>query len=290
MSRARTGAFVALALLAAASAVGQSPKTPPIDVLGLLARVGERVAAYYERAQSIMCVETMTFQALSNSPQDPYARTLTYDLRVSWDKSTGDVPAEPSVLRTLKTVNGKTPKAGDEPHCLDPKPISLDPLQFLLPRHQAEYQFTYKGIGKTADGHSGVMIDYAPLSKAKPEFKWNDTCFSVDAPARTTGRLWVDRFEGDILQVDETLAGPIEVPIPEKERRVSGVAFLTIDRSDSSIRYRTVTFTDPNEIVLLPETTEQLTVLRSGGPARQKTTHKFTGYQRFVTSGKLVEP
>ena len=160
----------------------------------------------------------------------------------------------------------------------------------MLPQHQAEYKFTYKGIGRTADGHSAVMIDYVPLSKAKPEFKWTDTCFSVDAPARTTGRLWVDRFDGDILQVDETMTGPIDVPLPEKERRTSGVAYITLDRSDSSIRYRTVTFTDPNEIVLLPETTEQLTVLRTGGPARQKTTHKFTGYQRFVTSGKLVQP
>jgi len=135
-----------------------------------------------------------------------------------------------------------------------------------------------------------VMIDYEPLSKAKPEFKWTDTCFSVDAPARTTGRLWVNRFDGDILQVDETLTGPIDVPLPEKERRTSGLTFITLDRSDQSIRYRTVTFTDPNEIVLLPETSEQMTVLRTGGPARQKTTHKFTGYQRFVTSGKLVEP
>jgi hypothetical protein len=289
MSRVRTGAFVASAMLTAASAVGQAPKTPPIDMPGLLARVGERVAAYYERAQSIMCTETMTFQSLSNSLQDPLARTLTYELRVSWDKADG-APKDPSVLRTLKAVNGKTPKAGDEPRCLDPKPISLDPLQFLLPQHQVEYTFTYKGIGRTADGHSAVTIDYVPRSKAKPEFKWTDTCFSVDAPARTTGRLWVDRFDGDILQVDETMTGPIDVPLPEKERRTSGVAYITLDRSDSSIRYRTVTFTDPNEIVLLPETTEQLTVLRTGGPARQKTTHKFTGYQRFVTSGKLVEP
>ena len=128
MSRVRTGAFVASAMLAAASAVGQAPKTPPIDMLGLLARVGERVAAYYERAHSIMCLETMTFQSLSNSLQDPLARTLTYELRVSWDKADGDAPKDPSVLRTLKTVNGKAPKAGDEPRCLDPKPISLDPL------------------------------------------------------------------------------------------------------------------------------------------------------------------
>jgi hypothetical protein len=290
MSRVRTGAFVASALLTAASAIGQSPKTPPIDMLGLLARVGERVAAYYERAQSIMCTETMMFQTFGNSLVDPYARTLTYDLRVSWEKADSNNPKDPSVLRTLKTVNGKAPKAGDEPRCLDPKPISLDPLQFVLPQHQAEYKFTYKGIGRTADGHSAVMIDYVPLSKAPPEFKWTDTCFSVDAPARTTGRLFVDRFDGDILQIDETLAGPIDVPLPEKERKTSNLAFITLDRSETSIRYRTVTFTDPNEIVLLPETSEQMTVLRTGGPARQKTTHKFTGYQRFVTSGKVVEP
>src|SRR5712691_9120445 len=98
MSRARTGAFVASAMLTAASAIGQSPKTPPIDMLGLLARVGERVAAYYERTQSIMCTETMMFQTLGgNSAQDPYARTLTYELRVSWDKADGETHKDPKV-------------------------------------------------------------------------------------------------------------------------------------------------------------------------------------------------
>jgi hypothetical protein len=277
--------LIAAAALMAASASGQST---PIDLVGLLARVGERVAAYYQRAQSIVCTETMIFEVLGNRLEDRNARRLTYELRVSRDKADGDVPPEPNVLRTLKSVNGRSPKPGDEPMCLDPKPISLDPLAFLLPPHQPEYKFTYKGIGRAADGHSAVMIDYVPVSKARPEFKWTDSCFSIDAPARTTGRLWVDRFGGDILQVDETVAGPIDVTVPKTEERKSGVSSLTLDRSDISIRYRMVTFTDPNEIVLLPEFIEQMVVLRSGGASRQRTTHKFTGYQRFVTGGRLV--
>lgn len=291
MSGPRTGALIAAAAaLMTASASGQSTTATPIDLAGLLARVGERVAAYYQRAQSIVCTETTTFEVLSDSQQDRHARRLAYELRVSWDKVDGEAPPEPNVLRTLKTVNGRSPRPGDEPMCLDPKPISLDPLSFLLPRHQAEYKFTYKGIGKAADGHSAVMIDYAPVSKARPEFKWTDSCFSIDAPARTTGRLWVDRFGGDILQVDETVAGPIDVTVPKTEERKSGVSSLTLDRSDISIRYRMVTFTEPNEIVLLPELIEQMVVLRSGGAKRQRTTHKFTGYQRFVTGGRLVQP
>src|SRR5260370_8739363 len=107
------------------------------------------------------------------------------------------------------------------------------------------------------------MICCVPLNKGTPEFKWTDTCFSVEAPARTTGRLWVNRFDGDILQVDETLTGPIDVPLPEKERRTSGLTFITLARSDSSIPYRTVTFTDPNETVLRPATPDQMTVLRT---------------------------
>jgi hypothetical protein len=195
------------------------------------------------------------------------------------------------VLRTLKTVNGRPPKPGDEPKCLDPKPASLDPLVFLLPQHQRDYKFTYKGIGKAGDGHTGVMIDYAPLSKKEPEFVWNDTCISVDAPARTSGRVWVDRFGGDVLRIDERTAGPIDIRVPREQERKAGVASFTLERTDVSIHYRMVTFTDPAEVILLPELLEEMSVTSGGAAApRQRTTHKYSGYQRFVTSGKLVEP
>jgi hypothetical protein len=76
--------------------------------------------------------------------------------------------------------------------------------------------------------------------------------------------------------------------VPEEQRRKGAVPTLTLDRADSSIRYRTVTFADPIEIVLLPESIEMMTVIRGSGSPRVRTTQTFTGYQRFVTGGRIV--
>jgi hypothetical protein len=286
----RTASSVAAILTACCATGTLIAADAPMDLAGILARVGERVEAYYQRAQSIVCVETVQLQTMDNSmTPDPHTRRLVYELRVSWDKtSDGDEPSEASVLRTLKTINGKPPKKGEEPGCLDPKPVSLDPLSFLLPQHQSEYKFTYKGIGKAGDGHSGVMIDYAPAGKAPPEIVWHDTCVSINLPQQTRGRVWIDRFGGDVLRIDETVFGPYDIRVPDEQRRKGAVPIMTLDRADSTIRYRTVTFTDPNEILLLPESIEMMTVIRGSGAPRLRTTQTFTGYQRFVTGGRLV--
>lgn len=285
MSRRRTAAWMIAAALLAGSAAGE-PR-PPIDLAGLLARVGERVQAYYERAQSILCTETVRLQSMdSGFLPDPHVRRLVYELRVSWNRADSS-SREPNVLRQLKTIDGRAPKLNEEPGCLDPKLVSLDPLSFLLPEHRDEYTFSYKGAGRT-DGHSAVMVEYGPVGKPPAEIAWHDTCVSISVPARTTGRVWIDRFNGDVLRIDERVLGPFDVRVPDEQRRKGAPAVLTLDRADSTIRYKMVTFTDPDEIVLLPDAIETMTAIRGGGPPRLRTTQKFTGYQRFVTGGRLV--
>ena len=134
------------------------PASPnvPVDLAGLLARVGDRVEAYYARAQSIICVETVHLQPMDyNFAPKPHVRRLVYELRVSREQATGtDAAPEANVLRQLRTVDGRPPKPNEEPGCLDPKPVSLDPLSFLLPQHQREYMFSYKGSGRTTAARS----------------------------------------------------------------------------------------------------------------------------------------
>jgi hypothetical protein len=284
---------VALATMSVVTLAGQSAKAPAIDLQGLLDRVGERVEAYYQRAQSIVCTETVQLMSMDMgfTPSSPHTRRLVYELRVSWDKaSDGDPTPEANVLRQLKSIDGHPPKPGEEPGCLDPKPVSLDPLSFLLPHHQQEYKFTYKGIGKIGDGRTAAMIDYAPAGKPPPEITWKESCVEINVPARTTGRIWIDRFAGDVLRIDETVLGPFDVAVPESQRRKGAVPSLVLDRADSSIRYKLVTFTEPNEIVLLPESIEMMSVVRGSGSPRLRTTQRFTGYQRFVTGGRVVTP
>jgi hypothetical protein len=283
---------VALATASVVSLGGQSATTPSIDLSALLARVGERIEAYYQRAQSIVCTETVQLVTMDMGfTPDPHTRRLVYELRVSWDKAgDSDTTPEANVLRQLKSINGRPPKPGEEPGCLDPKPVSLDPLAFLLPHHQQEYKFTYKGVGRIGDGRTAAMVDYAPAGKPPPEITWNDSCVSINVPARTTGRVWIDRFAGDVLRIDETVMGPFDVQVPESQRRKGANPSLVLDRADSSIRYKLVTFTEPNEIVLLPESIEMMSVIRGSGAPRLRTTQRFTGYQRFVTGGRVVTP
>lgn len=288
MRVAAAGAIVALGALSAVLAAGKESKNPPVDVTGLLARVAERVEAFYERAQSIVCNETIVYDTLDSN--SVHSRRVGFELRMSWEKSDdGDVP-EGKALRTLKSVNGKPPKNDrDETRCLDPKPVAVDTLSFLLSQNQHELTFTYKGVGKVGDGRTAVMIDYAPNAKDKPKYSWHESCFSIEAPTRTRGRVWIDRFSGDVLRVDETISGPLEVEVPREEQRRSGnyAEFITLDRWDFSILYKSITFKEPDEIVLLPDHIEYFSTLR--GQPRQRITHRFTDYQRFVTSGRIVQ-
>jgi len=120
-------AALALALGVGAAVVSAQPAA--ID--DLLARVASRVEDYYRRAESIVCLETVTLQALSSGyTPDGFGRTLEYELRVEWPAAAdGDSAPQPTVVRQLLKINGRTPKPGAEPGCMDPKSISPEPLE-----------------------------------------------------------------------------------------------------------------------------------------------------------------
>jgi hypothetical protein len=291
-ARRHAGVMTAPIVLAAVCVSGAAAKDapPPIDLPGLLARVGERVEAYYARAQSILCVETVSLQPMdSNFGGGLHTRRLVYELRVSWEAATADTLPEANVLRQLMSIDGHPAKPNEEPGCLDPKPVSLDPLSFLLPHHQREYKFSYKGSGRAA-GRAAAMISYAPAGSPPPEITWNDSCVSINIPTRTTGRLWVDTETGDVLRIDETVLGPYDIEVPMSERKKGANASLTLDRADSSIRFKPVPFTNPEETVLLPESIEMMSVIRGSGAPRLRIRQDFTGYQRFVTGARVVVP
>lgn len=284
---ALTGATAALVAVSAA-AVTDIPNVP-VDVASLLARVGERVEAYYARAQSIICIETVHVQPMDDSfASGAHMRRLVYELRVSREPAAdADSAPEANVLRHLRTVDGRPPKPNEEPGCLDPKPVSLDPLSFLLPHHQRDYKFSYKGSGRS-NGRAAVMLDYRPAGSPPAEVTWHDSCVSIDVPARTTGRVWIDTSTGDVLRIDERVIGPFDIAVPEEQRRKGASGSLVLDRADSTIRYKAVAFTDPDELVLLPESIESMTVIRGSGAPRLRTTQAFTGYQRFVTGARVI--
>jgi hypothetical protein len=272
-------------LLSAAPLRGQS-----IDLPGLMTRVGESVTRYYARAQSIICTETVRIQSLGWDlvPDGTPARRLEYELRVAWDPAQDGETPDASVLRELVKVNGRPPRPKDEPGCMDPKAVSPEPLAMLLPAAQADYVFTVAGRGRV-NKRPAVMIDYRSRATGPMEVTSRKECLSIELPGRTRGRIWVDVETADVLRIDERLTGMFDVPLP-KEQRTAGLAnWITIERADSSILYRPIAFSDPEEVVMLPVSINSVTVIRNSGMPRRRTVQEFSNYRRFITGGRIVQ-
>ncbi len=108
-----------------------------------ISRVGDYVERYYARAQSIVVDENVAIQPLGpDLRNDGFARRLTYELRVEWNPDAGRTMTAPRRSRgNCLPINGRPPKPGQEPECLDPRSTSPEPLAFLLPERRREVRF-----------------------------------------------------------------------------------------------------------------------------------------------------
>jgi hypothetical protein len=252
-----------------------------------LAQVGRGVQDYFARAQSIVCKETVRLQPLRHDlmPEGP-GRRLVYELRVAWEPASGGAP-QASVLRELVTVDGRPPRPRDEPGCMDPKPVSPEPLSMLLPERQREFAFTLVGPGRV-DRRAAFVLDYRSILSTAPEVTWRDNCVNIDLPGLMRGRVWADAVTGQVLRLDERVTKTFEFPVPKRLLRGTLPDRMAVERADSSIRYKPVAFEDPNETVMLPSSIETLTIVRNAGMPRYRTTQVFTDYRRFLTGGRIV--
>jgi hypothetical protein len=280
--------LVSVLVLAAASAEHDGVQAPAGSLSEMLAHVANRVRDYYSRAHSIVCSEKVSVQIVSRDmTADGYARVLEYELRVEWDAAPdSDEPPEARVLRELRKINGRPPKPKDEPGCLDPKSGAIEPLAFLLPHHRDEYTFAWKGVERVKDRRA-LTLDYKARSPGPIEAKWKGDCVSIDAPGRTRGRIWVDEVTNDVLRLDESLTGQFDYRVPREHWGMIGPQTWTVERADSSIRYKPVVFHDPEETVLLPESIQSLTIFR--GAQSYRITQTFSDYRRFLTGGRVVK-
>jgi hypothetical protein len=282
-------AWVAAALAAGLSAEAQQPAADG-DVASLLAQIGARVEEFYARARTVTSEEKVRLQHLASdfSPTSP-ARFLVYDVRVAWEPAAdGGLPPEASVLRQLRTVNGRAPRPKDEPGCTDPRDVSPDALSMLLPKNRTDYEFKLAGRARI-DNRASVMIDFRSISKKTPDVVWKGTCVRLSLPGWTRGRLWVDADSHDVLRLDEYLTGMFDFPTSQEAMRSGADRTMILERADSSIRYREVKFDDPEETLTLPRLIETTTVWRNAGISRLRMTQEFSGYRRFITGARIVE-
>lgn len=292
-ARALTLAVPMAALAAVATSSAQAPTPPAVE--DLLARVGQRIAEFYHRAQNVICIEKSTVQPIGwNYSPDGFPRTVESELHVEADA--GDAPGEARVVREVRKVNGRLPRERDKKDrsgCTDPNPLSPEPLAFLLPAHRAEYQFAPAGSAKDKN-RIALLIDFASINrKSNPELiedkLGHDDCFDWEGHVAIKGRIWVDASSYDVLRVERRIGGPVDVKVPSRiQRRHNLSNVIVVEREDVTIRYKTVAFSDPDEALILPESIDSLIVVH-GGLESTRRRQTFSDYKRFVTGGRVVK-
>ena len=281
--------FVALA---ASLSAGQSTST---DITAVLHRVGEKVAEYFARAQSIMCLEKVALQKLGATfSADGPARHVESELRLSWEPSSDDpTPTAARTLRQVLRVNGSTPRKKDYQNCTTPEQQASEeqPLSLLLPSQREKYAFSYSGRD-TIDRRDAIVLAYREIRKPTVGVSLvedNEDCISFDIEGGMRGRIWIDAETHDVLRLDRSITGLIEIPMPTKvARRPGAVAYWTMERWDSSIRFKRVTFQNPEETLVLPVESSTLQITRGAGTPRLRTVTQYQSYRRFMTAGRVL--
>jgi len=292
---ARLALVVSCAVCACCMSMSAAPSATP-DLETLLTKVGARIADYYRRAQSVICTEQSTVQPIAtNWALEGFARTVESDLRVDSDAADGDTLPEPTVIRDVRRVNGRAPRERDKKDrtgCTDPNPLSPEPLAFLLPAHRSDFRFTAIHEGREKD-RAALVIDFMTANrKSKPQLiedeRGHDDCFDWSGPVATRGRVWVDAATNEVLRVDRHTEGPVDIQVPwNLQRRHNLPAWIVLEHDDVTMRYKAVTFSDPDEVLVLPESIESLTVLRNSLQSVRRT-HTFSSYRRFLTGGRII--
>jgi len=283
------GLLASVAIVAVFVRVGAAAQDIRADQT--VTRLGEYVARYYERAQSLMADEAVAVQPLDRDLSAlGFPRRLLYELRLEWNPFAIGDESPATITRQLVAVNGKPPRPGDEPKCLDPKGVSPEPLAFLLPDRRHEFTFKSGGLSRV-DGRAALLVEYRSLKTDPPTAEGDKDCISFNIPGRSRGRVWADPETAEIVRFDEQLTGIVDIRSPAAQlRKVGSPLYWTIERADTSIVYRRVAFQDPEETLVLPSRVEAVTVIRGEGSVqRMRITQTLTNYRRFITGSRIVQ-
>jgi hypothetical protein len=281
-----------LALTLGRSAAAQMPL---LDLSATLARAGERVEAFFVRAQSLVCTETVTLQPLNSGlTTDGFSRTVESELRVSWDPDPDGAPVtEAQTRRQVLKVNGRPPRENDHRSCTTPEQSDTEtqPLSMLLPSQQQKYHFSAAGRARL-DGRDALMIDFREVASVSADVRaveGLDDCISYDLTGGQRGRVWLDAETFDVLRLDQRLAQMIDLRLPRVlARRPGSPAYMTLERSDKSMRFTRVAFTNPDESLVLPSTASELRIVRGASASRLRTITRYSNYKRFLTGSRVV--
>lgn len=278
----------------AAAATAQAP--PPIDLDATLTQAAARVEAFFTRAASLVVSEHVYVQPLSfGLSGDGPGRSVESELRLSWaPDADGDAATEAQTLRLVTKVNGRRPRANDPRNCTAPEQHDTETqvLSMLLPGQRGDYTWRLAGRGR-ADGRAAILIDFqekAPIEVTDVRVVANnDDCISYNIEGGLRGRVWVDAESFDVLRMDHHLGGQVEVKLPRRLHNRAGVnPTWTVERIDTTYRFKRVRFQDPEETLVLPVSSSSLRITHGAGTPRTRITTEYKGYRRFLTGGRLI--
>jgi hypothetical protein len=154
-------------------------------------------------------------------------------------------------------------------------------------------RYDFKLVNRTrVNGRPAVVVEYRERKKPTVSSRMvagKDDCVSFDIDGGMRGRIWIDLETFDVLRLDSNLAGYIDVPLPRLvRRRPFGDISWTLERWDTSIRFRPIVFNNPDETLVLPTTMSSLRITRGSGTPRLRTVTDYVKYQRFLTGGRVV--
>ena len=260
-----------------------------------MTRVGERLAASYRQARRVLVIENSTVQPIgANWAPEGFARSVESELRVESESADGVAVPLPKVTRSVRKINGRDPHERDQKSrsgCTDPNPLSSEPLAFLMPAQRGETRFTSVRDGKE-NGRPALVVDFmSVVRKTKLELvedeRGHDDCFDWKGPQATRGRVWVDAKTLDVLRVERRLEGLADISVPQLLQRRHGFGqWVVLERDDVTMRYKPVTFRDPDESILLPQSIESLTLVR-GTLQSVRRTEVYSNYRRFLGTGRI---
>lgn len=251
----------------------------------LLNRVSAYVERYYARAQTLVATETVVVQPLARDMSDfGPPRRVVNELRIEWNSGAAGAP---QTIRQQISASGPRLGPPDKPDCFDPRPLSPEPLAFLLLAERPKFRFAIGRI-ETVDGVRAQRITYESVKRDPPRVEWQGKCGTIRSAGPTRGSVWVNPASGEVLRFDEHLARAVNLPGPPGLDGQEAPRSFRMERDDTLIDYKRFAFTDPDEIVLLPSRIESLSVIRDSAVPRVRMIVTLANYRRFLTAGRVV--
>ncbi|MET0650681.1 MAG: hypothetical protein ABW208_29070 [Pyrinomonadaceae bacterium] len=256
----------------------------------ILERVGEGVARYQAGLFSIAFTETLRRDELREDMTAKKSKEFVFDTIVLREElSEDEEDYYPRPVRRLKTIDGKASKRRSPGREAG---YAVSSLGFLLPKHRGLFQFSFDG-DETEAGRKLYRIRMLRPGEGEARVEWKrrlvGTSFRVIAPF--VYLIWVDAETFEVVRLESHLAAPFEFESPRTFGfgRLGPSRRLRYAAEDYAVRFRRHQFKDPEQMLLVPDSAEWLTVIEGASKPRTRATLRFSNYQRFRSDVKIIE-